>query len=48
MKQNNYINLYTGDIYHSFTHALYSIVSDMKQYKKCRTLKMFHIKRFNG
>ena len=48
MKQYNYINLYTGEIYQNLKHALFTIVSDMKHYKECRTLKMLHIKRFQG
>ena len=48
MKQYNYINLYTGEIYQNFKHAFFTVVSDMKHYKKCRTLKMLHIKRFHG
>jgi len=45
MNQFNYINLYTGELYHNLIHALTTIVSDMKHHKECRTLQMFQIKR---
>lgn len=48
MKQNNYINLYTGETYQNLKHAIFTIVSDMKHYKNCRTLKMLRIKRLHG
>lgn len=42
-----WMNLETGEIYTSLFIALKNIIKDIKRYKKCRTLKMFKLKKIN-
>lgn len=41
-----YINDYTGELYTSLFHAIKTIISDMIHFPKCRTIKMFKIKKY--
>lgn len=40
------INEFTGEIYNNVLHAMVTIVSDMVHYKKCRTMKMLSIRKY--
>lgn len=42
-----WINLETGEIYTSLFIAFKNIIKDIKEYKECRTLRMFKLKRIN-
>ena len=41
-----YINNYTGELYRNLFHAISTIISDMRYYPKCRTIKMLNISRY--
>ena len=45
MKNCKYISVYTGELYISLWHAFRTIIHDMKNYKDCRTIKMFKIEK---
>ena len=40
-----YMNNCTGELYRDLRHAIKTIISDMVQYPKCRTIKMFSLKK---
>ena len=42
-----WINTFTGEIYLSMVDAFKTIISDMVHIKKCRTIKMFSIRKFD-
>lgn len=43
--KREYINNFTGEVYTSLIHAIRTVFSDMKHYPKCRTWKMWNIRR---
>lgn len=40
-----YVSQETGEIYKNLLHALCTIFHDMLRYPKCRTWKMFNIRK---
>ena len=40
-----WISQETGEVYRSRFHMVKTIISDMVHYKKCRTWKMFNVKK---
>lgn len=40
-----YISQETGEVYKSLLHAFRTIIKDMLHNPKCRTRRMFHVKK---
>lgn len=40
-----YISQETGEVYKNLLHAFRTIIKDMLHYPKCRTWRMFHVKK---
>lgn len=43
-----YVNNYTGQLYRNMFHAIREIIFDMKNYPKCRTIKMLNVSKLKG
>lgn len=48
MNEYKWINNLTDEVFTSLFQAIKSALSDIKNYPKCRTIKMFNISRWNG
>lgn len=47
IKKYYWMNMYTGSINKYFMQSFFEIFHDMWFFKKCRTLKMFNIRKVN-
>lgn len=43
-----YMNNYTGEVYDNLLQAIKTIVSDIIHVKKCRTIKVLSISKYNA